>query len=350
MLLASGGAVLVTTILAAQVAVAAPERSLLDLAEEYRTGDRERAVAELELWDRPKVEQEVRRHGRRLRNAPALRRSVVTLLAEGALRGRSAGEPARVRWLLREAGRLVATASPATRASPFDRRFDLFAGLTLHACGHAEAAHGILVEGLEHAKDDAELHTALGAVIEGIATLRTYDNSPDSFPVRRGGYTTEDGERGSLPSATLAGAEVRYEKALAVDPRLVEARLRLGRIRLLRGRAAEALRDFDWVAAEASQPRQRYLARLFKGRALEVRGELAGAATAYLGAVEEVPMAQTALIAVGGALDGLGDGEAAQLALAAATAGVKPHDPWLGYKLGQPERLPGLLQDLRTLQ
>jgi tetratricopeptide (TPR) repeat protein len=355
MLLAVDGLVLLTTILAAQVAAApaSSERSLLDLAEEYRTGDREKAVGKFGLWSREEVEQEVERLVLLFRRAPptatALRPAAVTLLAESALRAREAGAFSLVRWLLLDAARLVAAVPAAKGGSTFERRFYLFAGLALHRSGQAEAAHGVLLKALENAKDDAELHTALGTVIETIASLRTYDHSPDSRPEGRGGYKTEDGERGSLPFVKLADSEAHYEKALAIDPTLVEARLRLGRTRLLRGRPAEALRDLERVAAEASQPGHRYMARLFEGRALEVRGDLDGAAAAYRAAVEEVPMAQSALIALGRALDGLGDSATAQEALEAAAARSKPYDPWLGYRLGQPERLPGLLEDLRGL-
>jgi eukaryotic-like serine/threonine-protein kinase len=355
MLLERGGLVLLTTILAAQGAAvpASSGLSLLELAKEYRTGDREKAVTEFGRGSREEVEQEVERlvplFRRASPTATALRPAAVTLLAESALRAGEARAFSRVRWLLLDAARLVAAESGARRGSTFDRRFYLFAGLALHRSGQADAAHGVLLKALENVKDDAELHTALGAVIETIASLRTYDHSPDSRPEGRGGYKTEAGERGSLPFVNLAYSEAHYEKALAIDPTLVEARLRLGRTRLLRGRPAEALRDLEWVAAEASQPRHRYMARLFEGRALEARGDLAGAAAAYRAAVEAVPMAQSALIALGRALDSLGDSATAQEALEAAAARSKPHDPWPGYRQGQPERLPGLLEDLRRL-
>ncbi|MGE0454984.1 MAG: tetratricopeptide repeat protein [Vicinamibacteria bacterium] len=333
----------------------AGDRTLAELAKGYRTGDRELAVAALGLRSRESVESEAQRLAGLFSDAglagDAQRAAAVVLLSESALRDLDVGAFRRVPWKLQSAARLAAAAPPATSGSLFDRRFHLLAGLALHAAGELEPGHAVLLAGSQAATNDPELHTALGAVIETVATLREYDPSPDSKRgrPRRGGYASESGGRGSLSNATLADAQARYERALEIDPELTEARLRLGRARLLRGRPAEALRELERVAAEARQPAGRYLARLFEARALEALGDLRGAAAACRAATLEVPRAQAGLLALGRALDRLGDTAGAQEAFERASAPGGPEDPWLDYRSGQPARLEGLLEELRSL-
>jgi tetratricopeptide (TPR) repeat protein len=152
-----------------------------------------------------------------------------------------------------------------------------------------------------------------------------------------------------LPDATLGEAEAHYEQALALDPSLDEARLRLARVRLLNGRAEEALRDLERVATESRQPRQRYLAWLFAGHARQTLGDLSGAVAAYRAGLAHGPRAQTALLALGRSLDQLGDGPGAQEAFASACALDAPFDPWWSYGFGQPERFDDLVAQLRGL-
>jgi hypothetical protein len=87
---------------------------------------------------------------------------------------------------------------------------------------------------------------------EGVASLRTYESPPDARARRKtsgpgAGYAMVEHahgpmERVSLPQASLEQAEACYVKALALQPGLIEARLRLGRVRFLRG-GAEAVAD-----------------------------------------------------------------------------------------------------------
>jgi Flp pilus assembly protein TadD len=199
--------------------------------------------------------------------------------------------------------------------------------------------------------DDAELQTAIGVVIESVAALRQYDPSPDSGRRRMppGGYATETGGAGSLGTATPGLAAERYERALELDPRLPEARLRLARVRVLQGRLDQALRELEPIAARPGDPRQRYLARLFQGRVLEALADFEGSAASFRAASELVPGAQSALIALGRVLDRLGDPGAAQAALEAASAMGAPEDPWWDYLSGQPRRLAAWRDELRSL-
>jgi tetratricopeptide (TPR) repeat protein len=190
-------------------------------------------------------------------------------------------------------------------------------------------------------------------MIETVASLRTYVLPPGSPEIITRNFPAYSDERGSnpgvLPGATLDAARAHYEQALVFDPKLDEARLRLGRVRLLTGGAEDALPDLQRVATEARQPRQRYLARLFVGWARERLGDLDGAVAAYHACVAQGPRAQTALLALGRSLHQLGDEPGAQQAFASASALGAPFDPWWSYGAGQPERVDDLVAQLREL-
>lgn len=352
------GAALILLVLASAAhssAEPASERPLAEIANDYRAGERQQAVAELALRSRESVESEVQRLAVVLSRAgaagTAMRLAVIALLAESALVDLEVADFAPVRFKLLGAARLAGAAPAAARGSAFDRCFYLLAGLALQCGGHLESAHTLLLEALKAARDDPEILTAKGAVVETVAALRTYDPSPDApgRPLRRGGYMAESGGGGSLPAARLADAEEAYKRALRFDPDLVAARLRLGRVRLLQGRTEEALADLERVATEARRPEHRHLAWLFGGRAREATGDLQGAAAAYREAVRHAPRAQAGLLALGRALDRLGDTAGAQEALDEASSAGRPDDPWVDYLSGQPERLGELLAELRRL-
>lgn len=150
-----------------------------------------------------------------------------------------------------------------------------------------------------------------------------------------------------LPDATLGEAKTHYERALALDPRLHEARLRLAHVRLVEGRPADALVELEHVANEANEPRQRYLAWLFAGAARLQSGDVPGAVAALRACIASGPRAQTALLALGRALDRLGDDSGAQEAFVDAAAVGGSFDPWWSYRFGQPERVDELVARLR---
>jgi tetratricopeptide (TPR) repeat protein len=336
-------------------AEAAGEGSFSDLVAAYRQ-DREGAAVALALFGDGVIEHEVEQMGNVLASLPAeaanpTRLAAATLLADGALREEHAGRFARSLSLLLSAVRLLEQAPPHPDVLAFERRFYLLAGLALHSSADLEPAHTVLEKGLRIAPKDPELLTAFGATIETVVALRRYARSPDSpgGPGQPGGYGTETGNQGAVAGATLKAAEARFSEALALAPYLVEARLRRGRVRLLQGRTGPALEDLDRVAADTGRAETRYLARLFAGRALETKGELAEARDAYRAANEEAPRAQTALMALARAHDRLGDVAEAQEALAGAGTVGDPGDPWWDYQAGEPDRLAGLLVELQRL-
>ena len=128
-----------------------------------------------------------------------------------------------------------------------------------------------------------------------------------------------------------------FRRALSIDPALVEARIRLGRLLVERRRHDEAARELA-TALAANPPRVlAFYAHLFSGRAAQALGRLDAAAGHYREAVALFPGAQSARLA---------QSQAALLAadisgaLAAIEGMKKPggappvDDPWWEYPFG----------------
>ncbi len=332
--------------------------SLEELVRLYRSGERNQAATLASLWPPGTAEEQTRRLADTL-TGPAdaqegelLRLAGAAIVSESALLHLRDGEIGRARRQLQEAVDLVETEPRGPRQEIFARRLCLLAALALHSQALFEPAHALLRKAIRRHPGDPELITALSSVTETVAALRHYELPPsarDRLKLSSGEYRTEGGGGGWLPGVSLARAEADYQQALALDPDLFEARLRLGRVRLLQKRAEEALPDLERVATETPRPAQRYLARLFEGRAREKLGDFAGAVAAFRAAVALAPGAQTGLLALGRALDRVGDPVGAQQAFEMASRGEAAFDPWLGYQCGQPERIGELVFELRGL-
>jgi tetratricopeptide (TPR) repeat protein len=341
--------------------------SLGELAAQYRGADREDAVSTVARWTQREVEAETQgvleaaaraEEARQedLAQSEATLLAAAALLSEAAVRALHHGNPRRPRWELRAAERLVRATRSTDDSAAFARRFHLVAGLMLHNMADLASAHEMLSEGHRHAEDDPELLLALGAVTETIAALRHYElpEVPRSAQVLRDEPQFAIEGRsvvgGRLPNVNLSDAQALYERAVQRDPGLLEARLRLGRVLLLRGKPREALPELERVWQDSPRPAQCYMARMFEGRARERLGDLRGAAVALAAATERMPQAQSALVALGRALDRLGEGTQAREAFDSAMQRERGRgDPWLDYIQGQPDRIEGLLEELRGL-
>ncbi|GMV21680.1 MAG: hypothetical protein AMXMBFR57_16290 [Acidimicrobiia bacterium] len=140
-----------------------------------------------------------------------------------------------------------------------------------------------------------------------------------------------------------------YHAAMAHSAVAAEARVRLGRLELQRGRVDDALVLLD-AAQAPGDPWLQYLKHLFTGQAHERRGDLTRAEAAYAAACVAIPLAQSATIAWASALARTGRADAA----AAVTTkllqvDIPVADPWQDYLWSEWRFLDGWMGQLRSL-
>ncbi len=131
-------------------------------------------------------------------------------------------------------------------------------------------------------------------------------------------------------------AERCYREAARLDPRLAEARLRLGRVLATAGALDEAERELAAAAEASSDPSLLALARVFRGGVRDARGDLAGAIGDYEEALAADRECQTAALALGEALHRSGRRAQAAAALSEALAASSSSEisPWHAYHVG----------------
>ena len=136
------------------------------------------------------------------------------------------------------------------------------------------------------------------------------------FPTRRAGS---------------AEAQLIFEKLKDDEQVGAEASVRLGLMRLRNGSVGPALALFDAAEQRTREPYVVYLARYFRGQALERQTRQDEAAFAYRGALAAIPGAQSASFALSALLAGQGHrAEAAQI-VDTALGDPHPVDPWRAY-------------------
>lgn len=128
-----------------------------------------------------------------------------------------------------------------------------------------------------------------------------------------------------------------------------EAAMRLGGLHARRGEEEDALEMFERAEARTRDRYVIYLARYFKGQALERASKLADAEGAYRGALATIPQAQSVTIALAALLAKQGHrAEAAQMIDAQLSTTPAPPDPWLGYGAADDRFWPDLIARLRA--
>lgn len=197
--------------------------------------------------------------------------------------------------------------------------------------------------------DDADILLALGsaremALMNGVPPAMTTkaSRSPDSpFEARRAARLNE-----------LKSVADLYRQALGLQPLLVEARVRLGRVLCLAGNAPEATVELERARRDAGQGYLFYLASLFLGDAFEQVGEHARAADCYRSAIAEYPEAQAAYLALASLPDGGGEDTPAKILaqMFGTEAAKRPErDPWWMYPYGQAWQFQARIDVLRRL-
>lgn len=158
------------------------------------------------------------------------------------------------------------------------------------------------------------------------------------------------GSSRSDANVLLLDAERRYRAALKLDPRLVEARLRLGRVLDLEGRADVARGELERAWQEAGTGYEKYLAALFLGSLHERSRRFADASAAYRAAIREYPESQTAYLALAHLLETQGErAAAAETVRAMLEPQAKRADPWWMYCYAQYWQIDTRLAGLRAM-
>jgi tetratricopeptide (TPR) repeat protein len=207
-------------------------------------------------------------------------------------------------------------------------RWNVAVARLLLASGDVALAERHLARIVERIPGDAGILLAYGTVKETQATRQragVADGRPEAPATAR------------LPRDTaLEAAADLFEKALAADSSLAEARLRLAHVRMLQGDARRADTLFAALLASPSAlpaPLQ-YLAALLHGRWLEGQGQADAAARRYVEAAQAVPGAQSAYLALARLFHGGNQREEAATVLDRLLERPGAIDPWWVYPLG----------------
>jgi len=153
--------------------------------------------------------------------------------------------------------------------------------------------------------------------------------------------------------ASLVEAARSFRDALELDPRMAEARVRLGRVLLLAGRRDDGVAELARGLDDASRSDSRYDAYLFLGRAAEDDERLAEARGFFESALALFPRAQSAGLALArlagqaGETDGERDQAIGVLNMFWDDTGRD--DPWWTYHEGIGREADRLVAELRRL-
>jgi len=329
-------------------AVAAPEvrapRGLTDylrVAAAYASANHAAALREIREWRPPEIAAAVadlRRRGDRLRAVPAspydiafgtveaavLMHAEAGLLAVQQLSEAEADIHLRASWTLFEWSRQAAARARGLRIRERidPRDFSLALAAAALAVGFPAAAHPFAEQARHAAPLDAEVQLVSGCVAEASAEEQLLRH------------------RASEAERLRDKADRAFRDALALESGLHEARLRLGRLLLVRGRLLEAEPLLMEVEAHGGDDRQRYLARLFLGRLADQRGRLDDAAHFYARALQGWPDSQAARLGLAHVLERTTGPAAARPVVAASLSASRrldrAADPWWLYPFGPP--------------
>jgi VWFA-related protein len=256
-----------------------------DLVQDYVEGHVEDAVATLLTWRGDALAELAKKAGSLPGSLP---RAAVMLHTEAAMALRAGGQAGQAPMHLEFARGI---AEKAEHDSTFRRDWLLAVGFELQAHGELSQALPFFVECQGAFPSAAEAWLAAGTVYE-------FSAFPDGL----------GGSRVARPPGDLVHeAETEYRQALAVDPSLLEARLRLGRVLQRSGRPEEALGELKTVASASDGGATAALAHLFLGELLEHLGKTDEAAQQYRAALDLDATLQPAGLALGGVLARRGD-------------------------------------------
>jgi tetratricopeptide (TPR) repeat protein len=333
--------IILTCGFAAAQTPASPSRRYADVIELYRTSEaRLPALKDLAALSETDVALgrdalltafDSKEPAQVLRAAAAMRVAVL-LHTEQAFSERTRGNTLEVRHQINFALVYIERLASRDPASPFVRKWWLMVIAFCHQVFAVADARQFADRARKSVGDSPELYLAMGATDELEWTQR---HEADGSPYFKG---------------DLKEAERAYRSALAAQPDLVEARVRLGRVLTLRG-DPEAVKVLEGIGDGADEG-FRYLARLFEGDDFERRGDLAEAERRYLAAIPLMPAVQSAHVALAHLRHSMGARAKAAEEVEITTRDrvtADTADPWFWYARGMFWHAVPYFNDLLTL-
>jgi VWFA-related protein len=317
------------------------------LVERYLKGQHADTARELTAWPRARWEEGARAAPGMGCDASCLRGAAL-LHTEAAVADRARGQNSAAGAHLGQAHDLLHRIQDDT----FRRAWLLAVGYHLQGYVILSPAQRHFEECLKSNPSDAQALLALGTIHELRSVL-------EGLEPRTRGTLEPGGSAGLLPDFLRAAesereareAETLYRRAIKADPNLVEAHLRIGRVWQRRGKGDDARREFDWVLRNGQDHELLFLARLFLGVQEQMANHVSEAGVHFRAALDLIPHAQSARLALSLAQHATGDARAAQAtaraALWPAAEKATSPDPWVSYHLGLSRLFDAALVDLR---
>ena len=321
--------------------------ALWQAVERYRQGDRN---VVRETWPGERLRGDIADLRRRQRRSSTCgecqeRRSFETFPFEAAAmllterdveeRNSSAGPeetPSLPAPLVDAARQILELIPDPERRRRFERPWLLAVALHLFQRGQWPLALRYLDLGLQRYPEDPRFLLARGSLLETQGTLGLRVASSTDLAAATTSRRDMASKQAAWSRAEMTQAESCYRRALAADPGLFEARVRLGHVLQRMGQAEKAVPELEGVIAEPdADPHVRYLAWLFLGAIREAEGRPKDAVPAYQAAIGLLPDSQAAYVALSHAFHRLGE-RAASLESLRETLGRagRRHgwDPW----------------------
>jgi tetratricopeptide (TPR) repeat protein len=327
---------LVPRVVAAQTREARAEilASYRATLERYRTGDVDGAVSEIASKERAWVDRAMGELLRSTATTTGELEAAVLLHTEAVVDGWVSA--ADTTFVLQRAGTLLDRAHDRVPAA-FRRAWTLLVARHLQFQMQLDVLGARLPVMAREFPNDADVLVAIGSFHE--AAGWGDDPPPDlppSFANRDRSWFQEQ-------------AAAAYRKALAANPGMLEARLRLGRVLGESRREDEGIRVLKPLLQDSVQDESvRYLAALFTGAAEFSVGRPEAAADAYRLATTLEPACQTPWLALSSVLRAQGQRAAATALLSRiAAAGAQIDDPWWTYKFGERQKINALVESMR---
>jgi tetratricopeptide (TPR) repeat protein len=299
------------------------------LIRRYAAGERDAAVAALAAWRPGELDRQIRALQRSYPGTPCpscpdrigslpLKAAVMLHADRDMLDRPRTAATEQIRPCsgaqAHRAGQIAAILAERDGARDFARRFFLAMAQRSQWDACLDTAQQWARDGLALFPRDPDLLLALGATLEEKATIAVL---PSGSPTLLSGFRRTRGLTDPTGDRTrwFGEAERILTAAIAADPQMAEARIRLGRVqwRLVKDELARP--TLEEAVRVGGPPPLPYLAHLFLGQALEGVGRAREAARHFEEALKLEPESQCAAVALSHAFLAAGDAAGARRVL-----------------------------------